>query len=258
MISNSELSCFRRCPREWQHRFIDNRQSLVEGKALGTGKRVHAALAGEGVELTTVERAMVRGHAARWRHAPLDILSHNVAWEATIGMVDMVGEFDGLTATQIVEHKTTSEDISPGSAYWRRVVNVDPQATTYLAAARALKLPQTSVLWNVIRKPLLRLKNAETEAQFFARLLEDMASKPDWYFQRATIVRLEHEHDAFVHDVESWSLAMDSSSHTRAPRNPDACMKFGRECDFFGVCSGEISLSDDARFTARTYRMVRK
>jgi hypothetical protein len=34
----------------------------------------------------------------------------------------------------------------------------------------------------------------------------------------------------------------------RFPRNPDACMKWGRACDFFDACCGEASIDDPTRF----------
>jgi hypothetical protein len=34
----------------------------------------------------------------------------------------------------------------------------------------------------------------------------------------------------------------------RHPRNPDACMRYGRVCEFFAVCSGEAQLTDPTRY----------
>jgi hypothetical protein len=34
----------------------------------------------------------------------------------------------------------------------------------------------------------------------------------------------------------------------RHPRNPDACVRYGRTCEFFGVCTGESSLQDDQQY----------
>jgi len=111
----------------------------------------------------------------------------------------------------------------------------------------------------VLRKPLLRERRGESEEQFFERLVLDMAERPDWYFARGVVVRLENERDEFVRDVSSTVTLIEVCRATPvpAPRNPDACMRFGRACDFLGVCSGVELLSDDSRFQSRTYRRAK-
>jgi hypothetical protein len=52
------------------------------------------------------------------------------------------GKLDVLVRDQdsralIIEHKTSSEDLGPGSDYWRRL-RMDPQISTYFVGARAL------------------------------------------------------------------------------------------------------------------------
>ena len=32
------------------------------------------------------------------------------------------------------------------------------------------------------------------------------------------------------------------------PRNPDACVRYGRTCAFFDVCAGDADIETDARF----------
>lgn len=61
-------------------------------------------------------------------------------------------------ARVVVEHKTTSADITPGSPYWRRLT-LDAQVSLYLGGAGSL-------LYDVIRKPTLRpLKATPVEAR---------------------------------------------------------------------------------------------
>jgi hypothetical protein len=111
-------------------------------------------------------------------------------------------------------------------------------------------LPYRKLVYDVIRKPSLRERSGETPAEFYARILEDMGARPEWYFQRAEIVRLEHEHDEFAQDIVG-TVEMMSRAPRPAPRNTDACFSYGRECDFFGVCAGHLSIDDDTRFTDR-------
>ena len=48
----------------------------------------------------------------------------------------------------------------------------------------------------------------------------------------------------------------ESELANRHPRNPGACVSYGRTCDFFGVCTGEESIKDERLFTRRESRAV--
>ena len=48
-----------------------------------------------------------------------------------------------------------------------------------------------------------------------------------------------------------WQSAVqmrDGIAANRHPRNPDACVRYGRTCEFFDVCTGGASLDDTTRF----------
>jgi hypothetical protein len=55
----------------------------------------------------------------------------------------------------IVEHKTSSDDITPGSEYWRRL-QMDGQVSIYFAGAKALGLDPQFCLYDVLAKPRQR------------------------------------------------------------------------------------------------------
>ncbi len=89
----------------------------------------------------------------------------------------------------------------------------------------------------------------ETPDEFRARLTEHVAENPDRYYQRGSVVRLEQEEADAAHDA--WATARlirDADLAGRWPRNPDACVRFGRTCTFFDVCTGTASLDDATRF----------
>lgn len=89
----------------------------------------------------------------------------------------------------------------------------------------------------------------ETPDEFEARLLEDVASNPDKYFQRGEVVRLESELADAQLDVWQQTRALrEDELAGRHPRNADACKRWGRMCDFFDVCTGTASLEDASRF----------
>jgi hypothetical protein len=170
------------------------------------------------------------------------------------------------------EHKFTSADLSPASDYWRGL-RLEPQVSHYFRGMRSMGFNPEFCLWDAIRRPeikalqatpeedriictrgprkgLLRKnqrENDETPEEHGARLAQMIAESPDDWFARQIVVRLPHELQAFEDDT--MALAEDMIRPDRhAPRNPDACRKFGRPCAFMRVCDGDGSLDDTSLF----------
>lgn len=173
-------------------------------------------------------------------------------------------------ATLVVEHKTTSLEIGPGSPYWRRLL-LDSQVSNYLVGAEALGMRADGVLYDVIRKVQLRPYAATPEAsrkytkdgklyasqraedetldEYRERVRAAIAEAPDAYYQRGTIVRLEREVVDAARDM--WELGRqirEAELAHRWPRNPDACDSYGSLCPYFDVCTGVARIDDATRF----------
>jgi PD-(D/E)XK nuclease superfamily len=148
------------------------------------------------------------------------------------------------------EHKTTSEDISPGSSYWLRVTTVDPQITLYVNGLRAIGIDCRGIVYDVLRKPAHRPSSkGETPEHFEKRVLAAISEDPARYYQRSNPVRLTGELRECEADVWQTSVQIGASHLTNAwPRNHDACMQWGRACDFFGVCSNTADIEDPVLF----------
>jgi hypothetical protein len=89
----------------------------------------------------------------------------------------------------------------------------------------------------------------ETPAEYRNRLLNDIAADPGRTTSAATCPRLERDMEEAL--LDDWHFAKFLRMAVRediAPRNPDACKKYGRLCEFFGVCTGAESLEDPDRF----------
>lgn len=188
------------------------------------------------------------------------------------------GKMDGIVkdaerqVLRVIEHKTTSEDIGIGSDYWTRLT-LDPQVSNYIDAARSRGYDVVDCLYDVIRKPSLQPYKAtpiearkytkptkadpeprlyanqrehdETPEEYFERLCEAIAADPDRYYQRGTIVRLEQ--DQLEASYDRWQIGRQIRESQKAnawPRNPDACKRYGRTCEFMPVCIGVASLDD--------------
>lgn len=249
---------------------------------------------------------MLAGYDARWGAEPYEVLAVEAEFRATLrnpttgaasrtwtlgGKLDAIVRDPRNGRVLIVEHKTSADDISPGSSYWKRL-KMDGQVSLYFEGARALGHEADGCMYDVLGKfgqrpsavPVLdadgvkvvndadgkrvRTKDGkkwretgdtaqafalqtrpETVDEYRARIVEVAAANPAAYFARGEVVRLEGEVADALHDV--WQVGVqirEAANAGRYPRNPDACVRYGRTCEFFDVCVGEASLEDPSRF----------
>lgn len=304
LLTASRLRDARACQRRHKHRYIDRYAPLEDVGPLRFGQMFHRGLeawwngAGEArlsAALDTIpekadpfEKAMVRalltGYDTRWSDSPIKalVVEHEFrvplinpetaapsrTWQLG-GKCDVIAQ-DEHNRVLLVEHKTTIDDITPGSDYWKRL-KLDGQVSIYFQGARAAGYEIAACLYDVIRKPLQRPFKAtpkenrrfkkdgtpyadirtddETPEAYFGRLCEAIAEDPVRYFARGEVVRLEAEMDEAGFDI--WNTALQiraGMTANRYPRNPDSCVHYGRTCAFFGVCSGEQRLDDTLLF----------
>lgn len=306
LLTASRLKVARRCQREHHYEYGKGYRALTEDANLRFGSLFHAgleawwtstdpatrlddaldAMAGESDPFERVKaETLMAGYDARWGAERLEVLAVEKKFEAPLvnpltraasrtwalgGKIDAVVRELDTGRVLVVEHKTTSEDVRPGSDYWRRL-KIDGQVSIYFAGARELGFDVEACLYDVISKPGMRPLKAtpvesrkytkdgrlyaaqrdrdETPEEYRARLLEDVAGDPTGYFARGDVVRLEQELSEAAWDA--WALGRqlrEADLAGRYPRNPDACSRFGRTCQFFGVCTGEDSLDNAERF----------
>jgi hypothetical protein len=175
----------------------------------------------------------------------------------------------------VMEHKTSGEDIRPGSNYYMRLT-LDPQCSMYLDGARDLGFTPAGVIYDVVGKPRQKPLRAtpiesrkylksdptklyanqrehdETPGEYGARIAEDIAAHPEQYFQRAYPVRSEEERKEAAFDL--WQTAQqlrDSIANDIWPRNPKSCEQYGRLCDYFRVCTGQARIDDDWHYKVK-------
>ena len=99
----------------------------------------------------------------------------------------------------------------------------------------------TGVLYNVIRKPLLRQSVKETAEEFVKRCAADVRDRPDHYFYRfemrleeSDLVRFEGELEDLIREFERWYLGQ--AAHYR---NSNACQIYGL-CWAFEACAKRL------------------
>ncbi len=81
------------------------------------------------------------------------------------------------------------------------------------------------------------------------RLDAHIAENAQRYYARKTAPRIEEEE--MEARLDTWNTARDireADLALRHPRNPDACKGWGRMCEYFVVCTGEVSMEDGGVF----------
>lgn len=221
---------------------------------------------------------MVRGYACRYAEDRIvNFLAVELAFDLPLvnphtgqehpfyrnaGKIDGIAELpDGRIA--IIEHKTVSGDISPGSEYFKKLL-LDAQISRYWMAAHQLGYDVQTVVYDCTRKPEIRPKKVakadralatsrgdyfglplnqmcpeqETPQMFAARLLADMISRSEFYFQRCEVPRLQSDLEEFA--MDQWSLVKQISQcelDGHWPRNTNACLTLS-PCVYLDVCKG--------------------
>lgn len=115
---------------------------------------------------------LMQGYHARWKDEPYEVLAvemrfyvelRNPATGAASRTWKLGGKIDVIVRdlrdgkVLVVEHKTSSEDITPGSPYWR-MLRIDTQVSVYFVGADSLGYEVAGCLYDVIGKPQLHPK----------------------------------------------------------------------------------------------------
>jgi len=310
LLTVSAKRCFQRCAREYQfsyelgYRPVESdgprrfgtlfhaglegwwRASQAGTDRLSAALAALAAAAGEAFDPYELVRAqeLLRGYELRWGSEPLEVLAVEVEFvtplinpetEKASKTWRMAGKLDAIVRAPdgrvlTVEHKTSSEDISQGSEYWRRL-QLDQQVSDYFVGARAIGFDPAGCLYDVIGKPGIRPAKAtppearkytkdgrlyanqreadETPEEFRGRIIEAIAADPDRYYQRGPVVRLEEEErDAAFDGWQLGRLIREAQLAARWPRRIDSCITYGRTCPYFAACTKTASLDDPSLF----------
>ena len=301
-LSHTSAQTYRVCPRAYEFRYVLGYRSIVVSEALTFGKLIHSGLelllrsnwsteelhqmiwSAEADDVDRVKaEVLLMGYCMRWSGEPLQIVEvekafrmplTNPATGAASRTFELVGVIDAIvTSARLhwqMEHKTSAEDISPGSMYWQRL-RIDPQISTYMLGAKALGYDVAGCIYDVIGKPRIKLYKAtpsesrkykrdgtlyasqrtddELLEEFAERLRNEIADNPERYYQRGEVVRLADEEAEAQFDL--WHTARmirESELARRWPRNTGGCFKYNRPCDYWPVCTGETNLEDRARY----------
>ncbi len=224
-------------------------------------------------------RALIEGYHHRWASQEFECVAVEASFRLPRDGYVLAGKLDAVARTPdgrmwLVEHKTSGSDISAGSCYWQKLT-LDDQVSNYYSGARALGFEVDACVYDVIGKPSTKPLRAtpvekrkrtkagklykghretdETPGDYLNRLRLEIAEKPNTFYQRANIVRLEREEERARRDALRTVQDMSrTNAYEPAVCNPDACLRFGRFCGYHPVCTGETTLEDE-RFRKLTH-----
>lgn len=153
------------------------------------------------------------------------------------GKID--GSFRCGNSLWMAEHKTRSR-VSPDAI--AKSLPFDTQVCLYAWTLQQLaQEPVKGVLYNIIRRPSKRPHKDENMPDYMARLKEDVADRPDFYFMRFEMALIQDDIEQWVsemkevvREVRRWNAGEFNY------RNPNGC----QYCPFIGLCSGSGSVSD--------------
>lgn len=236
--------------------------------------------------------AMLAGYDAAWttfaRDEVSEVLSVEVEFRAPLRNPEnargvsrtwqLAGKCDAILRLRdgriaVLEHKTSSEDCSPGSTYRRRLV-MNGQVSQYYDGADSLGYPVDLVLYDILVKPALRPLKAsenlkrkkdgtpyanqrefdETPQDYLDRVALDMETCASEYFHHVEVPRFTGEREAYRFDVWQRARMMaDCERLGRHPRNDDSCFSHGKTpCEYWDVCTDQASIEDPTRYRRLT------
>ena len=299
-LTNSMRSKFNACHRAYKIAYVDLIRPAKASEALTFGTAMHALLeaywtgANPDFSKTTGDEfkdktliALFDGYVEKWGakdYLNYERIGAEIGFEAPLmnpetggtsktwvlaGKIDAIAKDKSTGKHIIIEHKTTSQDIGPGSDYWKKLP-IDGQVSGYYVGASTLGYDVDVCLYDVIRKPTIKPYKAtpeesrkykkdgtlyagqhetdETPDEWYSRLKKDIAERPEYYFQRIEVVRSESDLSDYLFDM--WAVGReiaDAERIGRWSRNPNACSIYG-SCEYFDVCTGCASLDDVTLF----------
>lgn len=231
---------------------------------------------------------LVAAYCALWSLRELTVLAVEVQFRAPLfdtrtgsavrgwqlgGKIDLIVRLpDGRVA--VVEHKSSSEDISPGSQYIERLI-LDGQIDQYIIGGGSLGYDIALVIYDVVQKPKLQpllatpeenrkykkktgelhanqRERDETPEEYGDRLTAKVMSAPREYVRQVDIARLDTQSSNYEKTLFAWAKrigdSIESGDIEEWPMNTDNCFRHHAPCAYWPVCSGRARIDDELQY----------
>lgn len=192
------------------------------------------------------------------------------------GTVDLLLQDRSTGEVFLVEHKTTSDDVSPEAPYWQKLA-MDTQLTQYIMLAESLSGKEVSrVIYDVARKPATQLlratppekrkyrkdgglydsqrENDETVQEYIVRVAAKMDEEESKYFGRRVVARTAQQiYDGLADAWQDAKMIREAQNNGWHTRNPEACHQFGT-CAYWDHCAMGVDLHTSTLWRKREDR----
>lgn len=234
--TTSQIRAFKSCRRLFELQYIELLRPKVESEALAVGSNYHRIVEGilKGEECPADGIPAIMASQFKSRILPLlpKISMVEKQFRVRIGRSKfLIGKIDAICEDGTpVEHKTTSDTID--EKYIHRL-NWDDQVTNYLVA---LSLEQkkivNKVIYTVIKKPTIRIKQNETMEDYLKRCVEWYEDDTEHKVATFPVVRSKDE--LIEKQAELVDMFKEIKKCKRFYRNPSHCSIMG--CPYASVC----------------------
>lgn len=229
-VSISRVKLFKACRRAYELKYIEGLEPVEKADALVTGLSYHEKL--ESLYRTGdfeygYDRESAMAFAYRKHIYPKFKVDVAESWEeCPLGKHTLIGRVDGMSDdARLVEHKTTS--LSPAEYVYN--LQWDEQILAYMGMTGTRE-----VYYTICRKPTIRQRRGESDADFFDRMVAWYDEDTDQKICVELIRRTDEDVEQFMKSLEA---TVDDMENPRCLyRSTNYCNAWGRRCEYSSVC----------------------
>lgn len=237
-FSISQIKQFKACRRGYFFKYVEELEPVQKADALEIGSNYHSlleklynegetALADEPFSKEVAMACAYRKYI--YPQFKVKVAEDNFEYPLRNGD-SLIGRVDGVAENgMLVEHKTTSSEITPQYEYnlfW------DEQILAYMLAHDVRQMYYT-----VCRKPTIRQKQNETDEQFFTRMVEWYDTDTDKKIRLILIERTDEEIEKFKLELQSIiETIKNADEEGNYYSNCLWCNAWGRRCEYSSIC----------------------
>jgi len=232
-VSNNSVQTFKRCRRMWELTYKYNLKPVSIAPALETGLTYHDKV--ESIVKTgdfkrdcdPKTNAMALAFQKYIYPKLRERFDPEVWFEyKTRGGNTVVGRYDGVGETFILEHKTTSGKVD--GAYWT-ALELDEQVLTYMMTSGKRKC-----FYTVCQRPTIRMSKNETVEDFQERCVRWFDTDTDSKIGYQVLTHAPEEIHMFEAELDKMCQEIEHCDNFY--RNTNHCMRWGRPCEFMPIC----------------------
>ena len=235
-ISISEMKLFKACRQAWFLKYHEHLEPIEKSEALETGTNYHSKLedlyAGKlDTSDLSKESAMAKAYE-KYIYPNFKVVSVEDWFRKDLGNgYALIGRTDGISDGCLVEHKTTGET---NLEEYEFGLQWDEQILAYMYGTG-----MREIWYTICRKPNIKIKKNETEEEFFDRMVAWFDEDTNDKIRLVKLSRTDEEVEAFRRHCAKIAKEIDEvASDDDVYNNTAYCTKWGKRCEYSGICLG--------------------